>query len=265
MRSTGRVIEALGSALAGSDRPLIITSGTGMGSTGPGQIATEENFNPNHPNPRAASEIAGASMLASGVNVQVMRLPQVHDPVKQGLVTYAIDLAREKGVSAYVGDGTNRFPAVHVLEAARLYRLAFEKGSAGARYHAVAEEGVPLRDIAETIGRGLKVPVVSQSPEEAAAPFRLARDVHGSGHAGLQRANTEIAWMASGRAWANFRSRTNALLRSRLIGQTEGLHSMGVFVTSATGFQQADQERLEWHPNRAWVPRRSRPARYLRA
>jgi nucleoside-diphosphate-sugar epimerase len=100
-----------------------------------------------------------------------MRLPQVHNTFKQGLVTYAIELARQKGVSAYVGDGRNRWPAVHVLDAARLYRLALEKLEPGARYHAVAEEGVPMRDIAEVIGRGLKVPVISISPEEASAHF----------------------------------------------------------------------------------------------
>ncbi len=105
--------------------------------------------------------------------------------VKQGLVTYAIAVAREKGVSAYVGDGLNRWAAAHVLDAARLYRLALEKQETGARYHAVAEEGVPLRDIAEAIGRGLKVPVVSKSPEEAAAHFGwlgmfVGRDLTGS-------------------------------------------------------------------------------------
>jgi nucleoside-diphosphate-sugar epimerase len=103
--------------------------------------------------------------------VSVVRLPQVHNTIKQGLVTYAIAVAREKGVSAYVGDGLNRYPAAHVLDTARLYRLALEKREAGARYHAVAEEGVALRDIAEVIGRGLKVPVVAMSPEEAAAHF----------------------------------------------------------------------------------------------
>jgi nucleoside-diphosphate-sugar epimerase len=104
-----------------------------------------------------------------------MRLPQVHDPIKQGLITYLIAVAREKGVSVYVGDGLNRWPAVHKLDAARLYRLALEKGtekgSAGARYNAVAEEGVALREIAEAIGRGLQVPVVSKSPEEASQRF----------------------------------------------------------------------------------------------
>jgi nucleoside-diphosphate-sugar epimerase len=100
-----------------------------------------------------------------------MRLPQVHDTVKQGLITYLIAVAREKGVSAYIGDGLNRWPAVHRLDCARLYKLALEKGSAGARYNAVAEEGVPLREIAEAIGRGLKVPVVVKSPEEAGEHF----------------------------------------------------------------------------------------------
>ena len=164
-----RAIEALGAALVGSDRPLIVTSGTGVAHT-PGRLTTEEDA-PNSPIPRIVSEEAAASVAAQGVHVSVMRLPQVHDPVKQGLVTYLIAVAREKGVSAYVGDGLNRWPAVHRLDAAHLYRLALEKGSAGARYNAVAEEGVPLREIAEAIGRGLKVPVVAKSPEEAAEHF----------------------------------------------------------------------------------------------
>lgn len=167
----GRVIEALGSVLVGSDRPLIITSGTGMGNEVPGQPASEDIFSASHPNPRRTSEIAGAAMSQRGVDVRVVRLPQVHDPVKQGLITYAIDLAREKGVSAYIGEGLNRWPSVHRLDAARVYRFAFEKGTAGARYHAVDEEGVPMRDIAEVVGLGLKVPVVSISSEEAAAHF----------------------------------------------------------------------------------------------
>ena len=162
-------IEVLGAALAGSDRPLIVTSGTGVAHT-PGRLTTEDDA-PNSPIPRVASEEAAASVEAQGVRVSVMRLPQVHDPIRQGLITYLIAVAREKGVSAYVGDGQNRWPAVHRLDAAHLYRLALEKGSAGARYNAVAEEGVPLREIAEAIGRGLKVPVVAKSPEEAAEHF----------------------------------------------------------------------------------------------
>ena len=166
-----RAIEALGDALGGSNRPLVITSGTGMGNAVPGQPATEDDFDLNHPNPRKSSELAGVSVADRGVNVSVVRLPQVHDVYKQGLVTYSIALAREKGISAYIGDGLNRWPAVHRLDAAPVYRLALEKGVAGARYHAVAEEGVTARAIAEAIGRGLKIPVVSKSPSEAAAHF----------------------------------------------------------------------------------------------
>ncbi len=166
-----RAIEAMGDVLAGSDRPLLITSGTGMGNAVPGQPATEDHFDPNHPNPRKASEVAGVAVAERGVNVSVVRLPQVHDTVKQGLITYAVALAREKGVSAYMGEGLNRWPAVHVLDVARLYRLAVEKHEAGSRYNAVAEEGVSMREIAEVVGRGLKVPVVSLSPEEAPAHF----------------------------------------------------------------------------------------------
>jgi nucleoside-diphosphate-sugar epimerase len=170
-----RVIEAMGDVLAGSDRPLVITSGTGMGNAGPGQIATEDQYYPNHPHPRTASEKAGASVAERGVNVSVVRLPQVHNTIKQGLITYAVQLAREKGVSAYIGDGLNRWPAAHVLDVAHLYRLALEKETgkheAGSRYNAVAEEGVPIREIAEVVARRLKVPAVSLAPEEAQAHF----------------------------------------------------------------------------------------------
>jgi len=166
-----RAIESLGDALRGSDRPLVITSGTGMGNAVPGQPATEDHFDPNHPNPRRLSEIASAAVLERGVNVSVVRLPQVHNTVKQGLITYAVQVAREKAASAYIGEGLNRWPAAHVLDVARLYRLALEKHEAGSRYNAVAEEGVPMRKIAEIIGKGLKVPVVSISQEEAQAHF----------------------------------------------------------------------------------------------
>ena len=166
-----RAIEAMGDALTGSDRPLIITSGTGLGNSAPGQPATEDIVNFNIPNPRVASEQAGVSVADRGVNVSVVRLPQVHDPVKQGLITPYVQLTREKGVAAYLGDGRNRWPAVHVLDAARLYRLALEKQEPGARYNAVAEEGVPVRDIVEVIARGLKVRAVSLSAEEAPAHF----------------------------------------------------------------------------------------------
>ena len=170
-----RAIEALGAALiesdGGSDRPLLITSGTGLGNAVPGQLATEDHFDANHSNPRKGSELAGASVAGRGVNVSVVRLPQVHDTVKQGLITYAVQLAREKGVSAYIGEGLNRWPAAHVLDVAHLYRLALEKGEVGSRYNAVAEEGIPMREIAAVIGKGLKVPVVSLPPEKAQAHF----------------------------------------------------------------------------------------------
>jgi len=166
-----RVIAALGQALAGSDRPLVITSGVGMGSPGHGQLAVEDVFNASHANPRIASELAGNALLEAGINVSVVRLPQVHNPVKQGLITPLIEIAREKGVSAYVGEGRNRYSAGHLLDAARLYRLAVEKRQPGARYHAVGEEGVAVREIAEALGRGLKLPVVSIALEKAAEHF----------------------------------------------------------------------------------------------
>ena len=163
-----RAIEALGSVLAGSDRPLIVASGTG-GLSAPGQVATEEHVVPaKSPFPRVSEQTA---LSLEGVSASIMRLPQVHDTVKQGLVTYAIAVAREKGVSAYVGNGANRWPAAHISDVGHLYRLALEKHEAGAKYHAVAEEGLPLREIAEVIGRGLKVPVKSIRPEEAPAHF----------------------------------------------------------------------------------------------
>jgi nucleoside-diphosphate-sugar epimerase len=165
-----QAIGALGSGLAGANRPLIVASGT-AGLSAPGQMATEDlDVPPNFPFPRV-SEQAALALIPKGVRASIMRLPQVHDPVKQGLVTYLIALAREKSVSAYVGDGHNRWAAAHVSDVARLYRLALEKNETGAKYHAVAEEGVPMRDIAEAIGRGLKIPAKSITPEEAAAHF----------------------------------------------------------------------------------------------
>ena len=164
-----RAVEAMGAVLAGSGRPFIVTSGTAIAIT-PGRLTTEEDA-PNSPMPRTVSERLVDTLAEQGVRASAVRLPQVHDTVKQGLVTYAIAVVREKGVSAYVGDGQNRWPAVHRLDAAPVYRLALEKGVAGARYNAVAEEGVPVRAIAEAIGWGLKVPVASITPEEAAKHF----------------------------------------------------------------------------------------------
>ncbi|KGB98169.1 3-beta hydroxysteroid dehydrogenase/isomerase family protein [Burkholderia multivorans] len=163
-----RAIEALGSVLAGSDRLLIVTAGT-AGLAAPGRLATEDDdVPPDFPFPRVSEQTARA---LKGVRSAVVRLPQVHDTVRQGLLTYAVAVAREKGVSAYVGEGHNRWAAAHISDVARLYRLALEKNEAGAKYHAVAEEGIPMRDIAEAIGRALKVPVASLSAEEAPAHF----------------------------------------------------------------------------------------------
>ena len=165
-----RAIEALGSVLAGSDRPLLVTTGL-AGLAAPGQVTTEDNdIPPDFPFPRVSEQTALA-LAAKGVNASVMRLPQVHNTIKQGLVTYLIAMARDKGVSAYVGKGHNRWAAGHVLDVAHLYRLALEKRETGAKYHAVAEEGVAVRDIAEAISKGLKVPVVSLSQEEAQSHF----------------------------------------------------------------------------------------------
>lgn len=166
------VIEAIGSVLVGSERPLLVTSGTGMGAKGQGELASEDDAPASSANvPRAASEEAAAAVAAQGVNVSVVRLPQVHDATKHGLITYAIEAAREKGVSAYVGEGRNRWAAAHRLDTARLYRLALEKARRGARYHAVAEEGVAMRDIAEAIGRRLGLPAISIAPEAAPDHF----------------------------------------------------------------------------------------------
>ena len=167
-----RAIETLGAVLAGSDRPLVIASGTALVS--PGRLATEESVSTltSADFPRVASEEAATSMAARGVRAAVMRLsPSVHGDGDHGFVPNLINTAREKGVSAYIGDGRNRWNAVHRLDAARAFRLALEKATAGAKYHAVGEEEIAFRDIAEVIGRRLNIPVVSKSPEEAASHF----------------------------------------------------------------------------------------------
>jgi nucleoside-diphosphate-sugar epimerase len=163
-----RAIEAIGSVLAGSDKHLIVSSGVaGLGK--PGQLATEDFVvPPDFPFPRVSEQ---TTLALKGVSASAMRLSQIHDPIKQGLVTFLIALAREKGLSAYVGEGKNRWAAAHVSDVAHLYRLALETQEAGAKYHAVAEEGVELKAIAESIGRGLKLPVKSLSTEEAKEHF----------------------------------------------------------------------------------------------
>jgi nucleoside-diphosphate-sugar epimerase len=193
-----RAIETLGAALEGSDRPFVVTGALGMMAEGRTPTEQDAPLPPSPGLPRV-SEATAEKMFKRGVRTSIIRLPQVHDTIKQGLVTYLIALAREKGVSAYVGDGAKRWAAVHVLDAARLYRLALEKHEAGAKYHAVAEEGVPVRDIAEAIGRGLKVPVVSKSPEEAAGHFGFLahfvnRDLTGSS----AQTQKQLGWRPTG-------------------------------------------------------------------
>ena len=163
-----RAIEAMGAVLQGSSRPFIVSSGVGVAA---GRAATENDPPLSSPSIPRVSEVTALALLEHGVHASVMRLPQIHDTVKQGLITPLIAIARAKGVSAYVGDGHNRWPAAHVTDVARLYRLALEKFAAGARYHAVAEEGVPLKEIATAIGRGLNVPVISIPPEQAQEHF----------------------------------------------------------------------------------------------
>lgn len=172
-----QAIEAIGLALEGSNKPFIVTSGLPVT---PGRIASEDDVPPlgGHGIPRMSEQTA-MSMIERDVGSMVLRMPQVHDRTKQGFATYLLSHAREKGVSAYVGEGLNRWPAVHRLDAARLYRLVLEKGAVGQRYHAVAEQGVPVRKIAEAIGKRLNIPVVALSPEDSASHFgwldRVAR------------------------------------------------------------------------------------------
>lgn len=193
-----RALDAIGAALEGSGRPLIVTSGVAL--LAPGRIANEDDipaFNPAFP--RAPEDVV-TSLAARGVRVSAIRLaPSVHGDGDHGFVPRLIGIAREKGVAAYVGDGLNRWPGVHRLDAAHLYRLVLEKGEAGARYHAVADEGVPFKDLAGVIGRRLNLPVVSKRPEEANEHFGwlaqfTARDVPASS----QRTRELLGWRPTG-------------------------------------------------------------------
>ena len=189
-----RAVEALAGALEGSGKPLVIASGTLMVSHA--RPATEEDAPISVDVPRAASEATVLAASSRGVRGSVVRLPpSVHGDGDHGFVPILIGIARQKGVSAYVGDGLNRWPAVHRLDAARLFRLALEKGTAGARFHAVADEGVPVRDIADVIGRRLNVPLVAKSPEEAADHFGFLGNLMGiDGPASSAQTQERMGW-----------------------------------------------------------------------
>lgn len=170
-RKDSAAIAALGKALIGSDRPLLITSGVGMGIAALEELAREDVLDLHHPNPRIASELAGRDLLEAGVNVSTVRLSQIHDTKRQGLVSYLIDIAWAKGRAGYVADSAARWSACHLADTARLFRLALDKAEPGARYHAVGEETITLRDIAEAIGQVLNIPVDALTPDAAKAYF----------------------------------------------------------------------------------------------
>ena len=163
-------INNLGNFLVGSDRPFLITSVAAMGIAVPGQPAIEEHFDPNQRNPRYATETTAALVAGKGVKVSIVRLPQVHNTKKFGIISSLIRIARDKGCSAYIDNGTNRWAAAHVLDVAQVYKLVLEKNEPGT-YHAVAEEGIALKQIAETIAKGLNIPTVSLSADEAKSHF----------------------------------------------------------------------------------------------
>jgi nucleoside-diphosphate-sugar epimerase len=165
-----RAIETIGEALAGSGRPFIGTSGVLTESLSPGRPLDEDDSQLVSRMPRVSEE-ATLKTIEQGVHGMVVRLSQIHDTHKQGLVTFLIQIALAAKVSAYVGDGDNRWAAAHVSDTARLYRLALEKGAEGSRWHAVAEQGVTSKAIAESVGKRLNLPVVSLSPEDASAHF----------------------------------------------------------------------------------------------
>jgi nucleoside-diphosphate-sugar epimerase len=191
-----RAIETIGDVLRGSSRPFIVSSGVGVAQ---GRAATEDDPPLSSPSFPRVSEVTTVALMERGVHASVMRLPQVHDTEKQGLITPLIAIARAKGVSAYIGDGHNRWPAAHVTDVARLYCLALDKFTTGARYHAVAEEGVPLKDIATAIGRGLNVPVISISPEQAQEHFGFLGFFAGrDAHISSAQTRTKLRWSPTG-------------------------------------------------------------------
>lgn len=166
-----RNIAAMGAALEGTSKPILITSGVGIGTPLNGGTATEDVLNPHHANPRIATELAGAALIARRIDVRTIRLPQVHDTSRAGLITPLIAEARRAGAVAYLGEGQTRWSAAHVCDVAKLYVLALEKGEPGARYNASVEEGVSARAIAEVIAKGANLPVRSIMPDEVERYF----------------------------------------------------------------------------------------------
>ena len=185
-------IQTLGAALEGTNRPLVVSSGIlGISNN---RLATEQDAS--RKMPRGVADEITLSFSSKGVRSSVIRLPPtVHGKGDHAFIPSIIAIAREKGVSAYIGDGLNRWPAVHRVDVAQLYRLALEKGAAGARYHAVADEGIPFRDIAELIGKHLKVPVVSKAAEEAADHFGfVGHFVQSDCPASSKHTQQELGW-----------------------------------------------------------------------
>jgi len=189
-----RAIETIGAELAGSKRPLIVTSGTGLLQAG-GKV-TEETLPPASAAIPRVSEQTALALVPQGVHALVVRLPpSVHGEGDHGFVPRIIGFAREKGESVYIGDGNNHWAGVHRLDAAHLYRLALEKGAAGARYHAIDDEGVPFRDIATVIGKRLNVPVSGKTMEEASQHFGWFTHFAAMGNiASSQRTREQLGW-----------------------------------------------------------------------
>ena len=193
-----RAIEAMTEALAGSDRPFVGTGGVMLGNPNPERPYDEDDPQAPIDFPRASEE-ATLRAAEGGIHGMVVRLSQIHDPRRQGLITMMTGIALEKGVSAYVGDGRNRWAAAHVTDTARLYRLALEKGRAGSRWHAVGEEGVATQDVAEALGRRLGLPVVSIPPEASPAHFGfLSHFMAHDAPASSAKTRARLGWTPTG-------------------------------------------------------------------